>query len=98
MTQPSPERLWVFADEAGASINDGALAVTVRANPATWEWIDRPATFHGKAGGFAFADGHAEIHRWQDPRTAMAAGAIPRSTQSNNPDILWVMERTTAKK
>lgn len=86
------------ADEDPWSINDGALAVTIRANPATVEWIDRPASYHGLACGFTFADGHAEVHRWHDARTALQPGVAPRATQPNNPDIRWVMERTTAKR
>jgi prepilin-type processing-associated H-X9-DG protein len=25
---------------------------------------DVPASYHGGAGGFSFADGHSEIHKW----------------------------------
>ncbi len=97
MISPSPERLWIFADEDPWSINDGALAVTLRASAGAMEWIDRPASFHGMACGFAFGDGHAEIHRWSDARTPMPPGSAPRARQPDNPDILWVMERTTAR-
>ena len=31
--------------------------------------IDVPASYHNGAGGLSFADGHAEIHKWLDPRT-----------------------------
>jgi len=31
--------------------------------------IDYPASYHNFAGGFSFADGHAEIRKWLDPRT-----------------------------
>jgi len=31
--------------------------------------IDVPASYHNGAGGLSFADGHAEIHKWMDPRT-----------------------------
>jgi prepilin-type processing-associated H-X9-DG protein len=28
--------------------------------------VDVPATYHNGACGFAFADGHSEIHKWVD--------------------------------
>ncbi|MCL5098014.1 MAG: hypothetical protein M1608_10900 [Candidatus Omnitrophica bacterium] len=31
--------------------------------------VDVPASYHNGAGGISFADGHAEIHKWLDPRT-----------------------------
>ena len=31
--------------------------------------IDFPASYHNGAGVLAFADGHAEIHKWLDART-----------------------------
>ena len=66
--------------------------------PAGAEWIDRPATYHGLGCGLAFADGHAEIHHWLDSRTPVKNGDVNRSTQPNNPDIRWMMERTSAKR
>jgi prepilin-type processing-associated H-X9-DG protein len=55
---------------------------------------DVPASYHNGAGGLSFVDGHAEIKRWLDPRTAppirkdstwlVTAGNIP---SPNNPDI-----------
>src|ERR1051326_4047066 len=27
---------------------------------------DMPASYHNGAGGFSFADGHSEVHRWRD--------------------------------
>jgi hypothetical protein len=98
MVHPAPDKLWVFADEAPAGINDGAFAFTMHANPAAAEWIDWPAAYHRMGCGLAFADGHAEIHHWLDSRTPVKNGEVSRSTQPNNPDILWMMERTTAKK
>jgi prepilin-type N-terminal cleavage/methylation domain-containing protein/prepilin-type processing-associated H-X9-DG protein len=65
MVRPGPANLWVFIDENPYSINDSSFI----SDPdlAYQEWIDYPATYHNNAGGIAFADGHAEIHRWHDP-------------------------------
>ena len=65
MSRPGPANLWVFLDENPTSINDSSFI----SDPdlAFQEWIDYPATYHNNAGGIAFADGHAEIHKWRDP-------------------------------
>jgi prepilin-type N-terminal cleavage/methylation domain-containing protein/prepilin-type processing-associated H-X9-DG protein len=65
MFRPGPANLWVFIDENPTSINDSSFI----SDPdlAFQEWIDYPATYHNNAGGIAFGDGHAEIHRWHDP-------------------------------
>ena len=69
MISPSPSMLWVTIDENPDSINDGGCAVAMDARwPATM-WQDGPATAHGGACGFTFADGHSEIHKWRDGRT-----------------------------
>lgn len=53
--------VFVFLDEHPDSIEDGFFA-----NTATdLEWKHLPASYHNNGGSFAFADGHAEIHRWQ---------------------------------
>jgi prepilin-type N-terminal cleavage/methylation domain-containing protein/prepilin-type processing-associated H-X9-DG protein len=94
----SPTRAWVLVDEHPDSINDGAL-FTETAAP---RWVDLPASYHNRACGFAFADGHSEIRRWVVERTAVPlryvdwtqtgfdASADPR-------DILWIQERTTER-
>ena len=62
----SPVNMFVTLDEHGDSINDGWFA----SNPDTlYQMVDFPASYHGGAAGFSFADGHAEVHKWLDPRT-----------------------------
>jgi prepilin-type processing-associated H-X9-DG protein len=93
-------------DENPDSVNDAAFAVTMGPSPTRYvtKWQDVPAVYHGGGCGFSFADGHAEIKKWKDGRTLSLKSTYTRSvtsvTQSNpdNPDILWVMERTTALK
>jgi prepilin-type N-terminal cleavage/methylation domain-containing protein/prepilin-type processing-associated H-X9-DG protein len=57
----SPSLTFVFLDERADSINDGTFS-TDADNPLHLR--DVPASYHGNAGGFSFADGHSEIHRW----------------------------------
>lgn len=62
----NPVMMTVLLDEREDSINDGWFA----SDPdVRWQLIDYPASYHGNAAGFSFADGHSEIHRWLDKRT-----------------------------
>jgi prepilin-type N-terminal cleavage/methylation domain-containing protein/prepilin-type processing-associated H-X9-DG protein len=94
-TPPGPAKLWVFLDEDEKSINDSGFAVGM-SDPRATQMIDWPATYHNNAGGFAFADGHSEVHKWVDPRTKVKNGNTARATQGNNQDIIWMQERTSA--
>ena len=62
-----PAKTWMLADEAGCSINDAAMAVQMIDPPTanSGSIIDTPASYHNGAGGFAFCDGHSEIHKWK---------------------------------
>ncbi len=60
----NPVNLFVTLDEHPDSINDGYFLND--ANIATMQnWNDLPASYHDGACGFAFADGHSEIHKWK---------------------------------
>jgi prepilin-type processing-associated H-X9-DG protein len=95
----SPSNAWVLVDEHEDSINGGGFVVDViRRGRAAQVW-DVPASYHGGAGAFSFADGHAEIRKWRDARTLHP---VSRQTVSNRTpapdsiDIAWLQERTTA--
>lgn len=63
-----PSNLYVTLDEHPDSINDGYFDNNADPNGSNWKntsWNDMPASLHGGAGGFAFADGHAEVHKWK---------------------------------
>ena len=71
------------------------------------ELANTPAAYHNGACGFMFADGHAEVHKWLDPRTKppivknqlMAGGnGGGRKAQKGNLDVLWIRERSSEKK
>ena len=98
-----PTRTWVILDEREDSINDSVFIVDMNGikdpNYSNFLVVDWPATYHGNAGGFSFADGHSEIKKWQDSRTTptIKAGSLLDYSQSspNNPDVKWMRERTT---
>ena len=94
-------RLYVLVDEHPDSINAGGFANMMVENPAQARIIDYPASYHNGAGGLSFADGHAEIRRWVDPRTRPPVKfyEMPLNVASaNNRDMVWLSERTTVKR
>jgi prepilin-type N-terminal cleavage/methylation domain-containing protein/prepilin-type processing-associated H-X9-DG protein len=94
---PAPDGTWVFLDEREDSIDDSYFGVDMLAD----RFANVPASYHNGACGFSFADGHAEIHKWIDPRTKppirrpMTVGLIEAP---GSRDIRWLQERTTAKR
>ena len=75
-------------DEDPVSINDGMMWVFCD----SYGWVDWPATYHNFSGSLAYADGHAEIHKWRDPKTAKRDPASP------NLDWPWLRERTSGRR
>ena len=69
-------------------------------NPAAARIIDYPASYHNGACGITFADGHAEIHKWRDPRTIKPVKFydMPLNVASaNNQDMIWLSDRTSVR-
>ena len=102
--RPGPSSLWLFIDENPDSINDAAFAFQMPDGNST-EWIDYPSKLHGNACGLGFVDGHAEVHKWLNPRglpttTYQGTGGDPSGMNvtaiSANKDIWWVGARTSA--
>jgi len=69
------------------------------------ELANTPAAYHNGACGFMFADGHAEVHKWLDPRTKppviknllMDGVGGDRKSQPGSVDVHWLQQRTTEK-
>ncbi len=104
MIKPGPAMTWVLVDEHPDSINDGFFCVDMNAypNPNGTRLPDVPASYHNGACGFAFADGHSEIHKWKDSRTKppvsyTGAGSLPPADQPNNQDVVWLWQHSTCK-
>jgi len=104
MVDPGPTRTFLFLDMREDSIDIGNFATDMRGwpdKPASTGFYDFPASYHNRAGGLSFADGHSEIKRWLDPRTMppiMKGGLIKDDFASpRNKDIIWLQERATRK-
>jgi prepilin-type N-terminal cleavage/methylation domain-containing protein/prepilin-type processing-associated H-X9-DG protein len=87
---------FVMLDENPYSINDGWFCTDI-----TKGWVDKPATYHNNAGGFSFADGHCEIHKWRDPSLInykVIGGGAANPPVPGIGDIDWLMQRASVLK
>jgi prepilin-type N-terminal cleavage/methylation domain-containing protein/prepilin-type processing-associated H-X9-DG protein len=101
-----PTKTWVLVDEHPDSINDAAFAVQCDGadQPGTAIIMDFPASFHGGACGFAFADGHSEIHKWRGSKIKAPVRykdmALSLNVAAGDSwlDVNWIAENTTVRK
>ena len=108
----NPAGLFVTLDEHPDSINDGFLQTDPHTDISQWHpdhWNDLPATYHAGAGGFAFADGHSEIHKFKGSACTILPvlytpfqgdRAVPfnQDPGAGANDALWVATRTSVPK
>jgi len=108
MVSPGPVKTWVLMDEREDRINYGNAFTDMIGYPdvpTQWRFhYDYPGSYHNRACGFSFADGHAEIKKWRDDRTtppiqrggSWSANEFVPSPR--NQDIFWMQERSTRLK
>ena len=100
--RPSPAMAWVLIDEREDSINDGLFQTDLKDRGGSARIVDYPASYHGRAAGILFADGHAEIKRWVDARTTppMSQNVLINLNVAspNNPDVAWLQDRSSSHK
>ncbi len=96
MLRPGPAMTFVLLDERQDRINDGYFVVQMTGypNPGARQIVDYPASYHNSAGGFAFADGHSEIHRWRDSRI-IKPPSITTQTVPGSVDVFWLQDHST---
>ena len=97
--------LYVILDEHPDSINDGFLQANPHTDIPPTQWGDLPATYHNGGGGFAYADGHSEVHKFTSrvctilPVTYQTHPSWPSfsadTSGAGTEDGLWVAARTS---
>jgi prepilin-type N-terminal cleavage/methylation domain-containing protein/prepilin-type processing-associated H-X9-DG protein len=94
--------LFTFVDGAPPNLCYSAFVIYMGSSGLFWH---RPSIEHRQSGTLAFADGHAEAHRWLDPDTLRAArdggvgdGAHFTIVKPTNPDLVWLQEHATVRK
>jgi len=60
-------------------------------------WSHVPSSRHARSGVISYTDGHAEIHRWRDPRTLMPVKGVYQGgiVATGSRDWRYVWERFT---
>lgn len=105
LTAPGPAKTFVFVEERWDAINWGNFLthmVGFPNNPASYTFAeDFPGMIHDLACSFSFADGRAEMHRWQDPRTTppmFGPGISDIVPSPRNLDVAWLQDHATRPK
>jgi prepilin-type N-terminal cleavage/methylation domain-containing protein/prepilin-type processing-associated H-X9-DG protein len=89
-----PANVWLFMDENPFSINDGYMVE----DPAALLWVDYPASYHNRACGISFCDGHSIIKPWIDASVLnMRIENPPAEPPSplNCADLPWLQRLST---
>jgi len=103
------DKVFVFLDMRDDKVNWGNFMINMDGYSPTQPGLyaftsDLPGMYHDYACGFSFADGHAEMKRWRDPRTTPppVSGGDPLALISipspNNVDVAWIQDHSTRPK
>lgn len=101
-----PDKIFVFLDMREDKVNWGNFMIDMSGysptQPSLYAFTsDLPGMYHDFASGFSFADGHAEMKRWRDPRTTppLVPGGDPLAVLSdpspNNQDVAWLQDHSS---
>jgi prepilin-type N-terminal cleavage/methylation domain-containing protein/prepilin-type processing-associated H-X9-DG protein len=95
LVNPAPSMAWVLVDEDPDSINDALLYEDPTLNIG--QFTDIPASYHNRACGFSFADGHSEIHAWFNDGNWIKPCTFVEGPYDRNvgpKDYTWLAQRT----
>jgi prepilin-type N-terminal cleavage/methylation domain-containing protein len=100
-----PSQIFTFIDQHPNDISDANFGIQCGPPPTV---VKRAAPFHaaGHGSGLSYADGHAEIHRWQgmniDPAYFpnntthyLGYGLWPSSNPNDIADVTWLASHTS---
>ncbi len=98
LTQPGPSAMLAIFAERVDTINAASFHrqwYFPVDQPGQWQLRDKPSGAHRQGANVVFADGHTELHRWQDRRTLTA----PRDDTAlpGDRDILWLEQHATRR-
>jgi prepilin-type N-terminal cleavage/methylation domain-containing protein len=89
-----PSLKYVFLDEREDSINDGWF---MQDPDKPYYLVDYPASYHNRAGGFSFSDGHSEIRRWRgtgiNPPLVEGQDLALGVNLPGDQDVAWLQQR-----
>ncbi len=101
VSSAGPSDLLTFVDVAPGNVCHPAFIV--HKGFLTGLFYHLPSFQHGSRGTLAFADGHVDTRRWEDPRTREAATSewLPDHLSLSHPgsrDLKWFQERATVNR
>ena len=98
LVSPGPASSWVLIDENPDSLDDSIYYSDPYATNGLGQFTELPSSSHDGGATVSFGDGHVEIHRWTDSRTAHAVTytAFQRVNISGQPsaDLAWLAQHT----
>ncbi|HWF19500.1 MAG TPA: prepilin-type N-terminal cleavage/methylation domain-containing protein [Verrucomicrobiae bacterium] len=98
LVNPGPSQSWLFLDEHADSIDDGILYTSPSETSGNGTFTELPSSDHNGACGISFADGHSEIHKWQNPQTVLPViynqSARQRISVVQDPDLAYLARAT----
>jgi prepilin-type N-terminal cleavage/methylation domain-containing protein len=95
ITRPVPTDAFVFCEESPYTINDGYLEINSQITSPGFP--DVPAAYLGGDCAFSFADGHAEVHKWETGTILKAKSEYPNLITGNkNVDWVWFSQHAAA--
>jgi prepilin-type N-terminal cleavage/methylation domain-containing protein/prepilin-type processing-associated H-X9-DG protein len=100
INSPGPGVLMTFLDVNPKSICFPFFGVII--SPPGAEMVYHyPGVYHSKGASISFADGHAEAHKWRDPRILAPHSTDfhqHRDASPNNNDVVWLEQHATSLK
>ena len=105
LSVPGPANIFVILDEQADSIcflnGDATFAFDPGCQPSAEYWRDLPGSYHNGATSFSFADGHSEIHKWQQVNGQTVYPVMRNTTsepwrsptRSHSSDYEWMQDR-----
>ncbi len=96
LNSPGPAMSWVFIDEHPDSIDDEIMYINPAETNGSGVFTELPGSLHNGACGVSFADGHAEMHKWQAGETVhpVTYETVNQVTVTLSPDLAWLSQRT----
>jgi prepilin-type N-terminal cleavage/methylation domain-containing protein len=96
-TQPGPSDIFVFSEIHHDSICRPFYGLIMTSS----SFYHVPANYHKPSSTFTFADGHAEIHKWVDPRTYNPPKTLSWHDHSypvaNSRDVAWLQQHASVR-
>jgi prepilin-type N-terminal cleavage/methylation domain-containing protein len=97
ITDPGPSDLWVISEIHHDSICRPFYGLVMGRS----SFYHVPANYHQPSSSFLYADGHADLHRWADPRTYNPPKTLDWHSHdypvANSRDVAWLQEHATRK-